>query len=133
VLPGNLQYISVEVCDLPSCLDPKHTAEFKGVAGVAGRSFTTDTFTSGYCRIDLDFYGRVARLIVLTHVHFDEPQQFLSFAGVPASALNSLVSRFDSGHIPDLLQFMQQPWAHALVHDLYPQLYAPSQFHASHV
>jgi hypothetical protein len=122
VLPGNLQYISVEVSDLPSGLDPKHTAESKGVAGVAGRSFSTDTFTSGYCRIDLDFYGRVARLVVLTHVHFEEPQQFLSFAGLPASALNSFVSRFDSNQIPDLLQFMQQPWAHALVHDLYPQL-----------
>ncbi len=122
VLPGNLQYICVEVCDLPSGLDPKHTSEFKGVAGVAGRSLSTDTFTSGYCRIDLDFYGRVARLIILTHVHFDEPQQFLSFAGVPASALNSLVTRFDSGQIPDLLQFIQQPWAHALMHDLYPQL-----------
>jgi hypothetical protein len=103
-------------------LDPKHTNEFKGVAGVAGRSLSTDTFTSGYCRIDLDFYGRVARLIVLTHVHVDEPQQFLSFAGVPASALNSLVTRFDSGQIPDLLHFIQQPWAHALMHDLYPQL-----------
>lgn len=122
VLPGNLQYISVEVCDLPIGLDPSVTSESKGVAGVAGRSFSTDTFTSGYCRIDLDFYGRVARLIVLTHVHLEEPQQFLSFAGLPATALNDLVTRFDGGQIPDLLHFIQQPWAHALVHDLYPQL-----------
>ena len=122
VLPGNLQYVSVEVCDLPVGLDPKHTSESKGVAGVAGRSLVTDTFTSGYCRVDLDFYGRVARLIVLTHVHFEEPQQFVSFAGAPASALNSLVARFDAGQVPDLLQFIQQPWTHALSHDLYPQL-----------
>jgi len=133
VLPGNLQYISVEVCDLPIGLDPKHTAESKGVASIAGRSLTTDTFTSGYCRIDLDFYGRVARLIVLTHVHFDEPQRFLSFAGVPASALNSLVSRFDNGQIPDLLHFIQQPWAHALMHDLYPQLYVQHSCAAFHL
>jgi hypothetical protein len=122
ILPGNLQYISAEVCDLPIGLSPLYTAESKGVAGVAGRSLLTDTFTSGFCRIDLDFYGRVSRIIVLTHVHFEEPQQFLSFVGAPASALNSLVSRFDSGQIPDLLQFMQQPWSHALTHDLFPQL-----------
>jgi len=79
VSPGNLQH---EVCDLPIGLGHKHTAESKGVASIAGRSLTTVTFTSGYRRIDLDIYGRVVQLIVLTHVHFDELQRFLSFAGV---------------------------------------------------
>ena len=116
VLPGNLTYVCAEAVDGPM----EQVRKGKGVAGLrewAGENLSTDTVASGYCRIDVDHYGRVGRFVLLSHNEVPEPWRYLSLAGLPCSCLNDVITRFKTSEIIDLYAFLNQSWAHALYHD----------------
>jgi hypothetical protein len=114
VLPGGLHYLHVEKPSLPEPLvtlmsQPSY-----------GQELVTDT-ESGYFRLHVNQYSRVQTITVLSRQEF-EATNYLCLYGLHERYLNSLLSRYSEGLVPDLFTFLREPWACALFHDRFPDL-----------
>jgi hypothetical protein len=117
VLPGGLHY-------LHAALPPPAGAAAAAAAAAVRPKELLSTAGDRVCR--LVFAGQDMRLRTLTYVGADPVQaaNLIQLVGLPATYLNSVVSRFEAGAVPDLLAYLQQSWATALYHEGFPELRA---------
>ncbi|KAL3144090.1 hypothetical protein ABBQ32_003882 [Trebouxia sp. C0010 RCD-2024] len=90
-----------------------------------GRALVSST-QGGYFHITLDSNNCMQSLIFCTSGPQPNltPTMLLPLAGLPITYLNDLLHAHDTGRVADLPEYLKQPWAGLLYHDLFPQLRA---------
>lgn len=73
------------------------------------------------CRLVFDDNENL-KLITYIGAERVETKNLLSLVGMPSSYMNRVLYRYANNQIPDLIAFLQEPWATALYHESFPDL-----------
>jgi hypothetical protein len=110
LLPGPLHYYHMEACE--GLRLEGQTVEI-----------VTDTMnnplpgTPGhFCRLKVDAHGQIASITYLGSEEL-QVEALWKLVGLSEALLNHLHARWQSGDIPDLIEFLADDWASALWHD----------------
>lgn len=105
--------------------DPDSSTERVVACLQGGRALVSST-QGGYFHITLDSNNCMQSLIFCTSGPQPNltPTMLLPLAGLPITYLNDLLHAHDTGRVADLPEYLKQPWAGLLYHDLFPQLRA---------
>ncbi len=57
------------------------------------------------------------------------PELLLPLVGLPVTYLHELLHSYETGKVPDVPQYLRQPWTGLLYHDHFPQLRSSLMHH----
>ena len=78
----------------------------------------------GYCHLTLEASGIIqsAMLCTAKREHELPPELLLPLVGLSVSYLHELLHSYEAGSMPDVPNYLRQPWTSLLYHDRFPQL-----------
>jgi hypothetical protein len=117
-LPGGLHFYSIRSCR-------RGELEAENVEPRPDQTIVTDTLDTSnwsghYCRLTIDSFGRVDSIAYLGYEEL-QVESLWSLVGLSETFLNHLFVRWNSGDIPDIVEFLTDEWATALFHDRFAE------------